>query len=146
MHIYTSYSFYCWTMKYTVISITKVHLEARDMILMGFSTLLALSQQVHRKCHVSSYSISLAAKPGILSGFPGYEGHFPAHFCWVDPPAGLKAPPLTLSAGLLVVPLELHCFNNAVPSQEPGVCRENMWRAHTWGSIQEHFQQVHVNS
>lgn len=63
---------------------------------------------------VSSLCILLAAEPGVLSVCPGDEGNFPGHFGVVDPPAGLKAPSLSFSAGFLKVALALDCFNNSI--------------------------------
>lgn len=39
-------------------------------------------------------------------------------------PAVLKVLPLSFSAGLLVVSFALHCVNNAILSQNPGVNRK----------------------
>lgn len=100
------------------------------LILIASSTLLALYQPVHWY-HPTS-SVSLAAEPGILSVCPGDERNFSSHFHVVDSPAVLKVLPLTLPTGLLKVALALHCFNNPILSQEPGVCRENVWITWTW--------------
>lgn len=76
--------------------------------------------------------LSLASEPRILSICLGDEGDFPGHLSVIDPSAVFKVLTLSLSAGLLKVTLALHCVNDAIMGQKPGIRKKMIKQTATY--------------